>query len=179
MKIGNKLKRLRQEKLLTQEELADRCDLSKGFISQLERDLTSPSLSTLDDILEALGTNIKDFFNDKEEEKIIFGNDDVYKIVNDDYGYEIKWVIPNAQKNKMEPILINLQSKGKYKLEVAHEGEEYGYVLSGTIYVHLGNKKFKAKKGESFYYKANVDHYISNAGKKEAVVLWIATPPSF
>ncbi|MGB4842558.1 MAG: helix-turn-helix transcriptional regulator, partial [Leptotrichiaceae bacterium] len=53
MKIGNKLKRLRQEKLLTQNELADRCDLSKGFISQLERDLTSPSLSTLDDILEA------------------------------------------------------------------------------------------------------------------------------
>ena len=72
MKIGNKLKRLRQEKLLTQNELADRCDLSKGFISQLERDLTSPSLSTLDDILEALGTNIKDFFNDHEQEKIVF-----------------------------------------------------------------------------------------------------------
>ncbi len=77
MKIGNKLKRLRQEKLLTQNELADRCDLSKGFISQLERDLTSPSLSTLDDILEALGTNIKDFFNDHEQEKIVFGQDDI------------------------------------------------------------------------------------------------------
>ena len=78
MKIGNKLKRLRQEKLLTQNELADRCDLSKGFISQLERDLTSPSLSTLDEILEALGTNIKDFFNDHEQEKIVFGQDDIY-----------------------------------------------------------------------------------------------------
>ena len=62
MKIGEKLKSLRQEKLLTQNELADRCELSKGFISQLERDLTSPSLSTLEDILEVLGTNIRDFF---------------------------------------------------------------------------------------------------------------------
>ena len=84
MKIGNKLKRLRQEKLLTQNELADRCDLSKGFISQLERDLTSPSLSTLDDILEALGTNIKDFFNDHEQQKIVFGQDDIYEIENEE-----------------------------------------------------------------------------------------------
>ena len=101
MKIGNKLKRLRQEKLLTQNELADRCDLSKGFISQLERDLTSPSLSTLDDILEALGTNIKDFFNDHEQEKIVFGQDDIYEIENEELEYVLKWLIPNAQKNKM------------------------------------------------------------------------------
>ena len=70
MKIGEKLKSLRQEKLLTQNELADRCELSKGFISQLERDLTSPSLSTLEDILEVLGTNIRDFFNENQQEKI-------------------------------------------------------------------------------------------------------------
>ena len=179
MKIGNKLKRLRQEKLLTQNELADRCDLSKGFISQLERDLTSPSLSTLDDILEALGTNIKDFFNDHEQEKIVFGQDDIYEIENEELEYILKWLIPNAQKNKMEPILLILKEGGKYKLETAHEGEEFGYVLSGTVHIHLGSKKYKAKKCESFYYNANVDHYISNHGKKEATILWVATPPSF
>ena len=76
MKIGEKLKSLRQEKLLTQNELADRCELSKGFISQLERDLTSPSLSTLEDILEVLGTNIRDFFNEKKKKKIVFSVED-------------------------------------------------------------------------------------------------------
>ena len=55
MKIGNRLKELRIQKGLTQEELADRCELSKGFISQLERDLTSPSIATLVDILQCLG----------------------------------------------------------------------------------------------------------------------------
>ena len=83
-KIGKNIKALREAHGETQNELADRFDLSKGFISQLERDLTSPSLSTLDDILEALGTNIKDFFNDHEQEKIVFGHDDIYEIENEE-----------------------------------------------------------------------------------------------
>ncbi|MDD5959531.1 MAG: helix-turn-helix transcriptional regulator, partial [Methanobrevibacter wolinii] len=61
MQIGDKIKRMRIEKGLTQEELANRCELSKGFISQLENDLTSPSIATLIDILEILGTNLKEF----------------------------------------------------------------------------------------------------------------------
>ena len=62
MKIGNKLRRLRLQLGLTQKELADRCELSKSFISLLERDLTSPSLDTLSDLLEALGT-VKQAYN--------------------------------------------------------------------------------------------------------------------
>ena len=57
MNIGEKLKELRIQRNLTQEELADRCELSKGFISQLERDLASPSIATLKDILECLGSS--------------------------------------------------------------------------------------------------------------------------
>ena len=63
MNIGNKLKELRVQKGLTQEELADRAELSKGFISQLERDLTSPSIATLVDILQVLGTDLNEFFS--------------------------------------------------------------------------------------------------------------------
>lgn len=70
MQIGEKIKRLRIEKQLTQEELANRCELSKGFISQLERDLTSPSIATLTDILDALGTNLNEFFREDPEEKL-------------------------------------------------------------------------------------------------------------
>lgn len=61
MNIGEKIKRLRKKNGLTQEELADRCELTKGFISQIERDLTSPSIATLVDILESLGTNLQEF----------------------------------------------------------------------------------------------------------------------
>lgn len=62
MDIGAKIKRIRLSNQLTLEELANRSELTKGFLSQLERDLTSPSVATLENILEALGTNLKDFF---------------------------------------------------------------------------------------------------------------------
>lgn len=79
MRIGSKIKELRVLKGLTQEELADRAELSKGFISQLERDLTSPSIATLVDILQCLGTDLKTFFDDTEDDRVIFKKEDYLK----------------------------------------------------------------------------------------------------
>ena len=79
MNIGEKIKRIRLENNLTQEELADRCELSKGFISQLERDMTSPSIASLVDILESLGTNLQEFFSETVDEKIVFKKEDFLK----------------------------------------------------------------------------------------------------
>ena len=76
MVIGEKIKNLRLYCNLTQEELADRCELTKGYISQLENDLTSPSIATLIDILSALGTSLKEFFAEEEEKKIVFSESD-------------------------------------------------------------------------------------------------------
>lgn len=179
MEIGEKIKRLRIQNSLTQEELADRCELTKGFISQMERDLTSPSIATLADILEGLGTNLKDFFNEIEDDKIVFSKDDAFVSENQDYKYILQWIIPNAQKNIMEPILIELEAGGRTKEDSPHEGEEFGYVMTGMIFIHIGSEKHKVRKGESFYYKANSNHYISNAGKTKATVLWVSSPPSF
>ena len=179
MEIGEKIRRLRIEKQLTQEELANRCELSKGFISQVENDLTSPSIATLIDILHTLGTNLKEFFNDNEAERITFSSEDMFEKEDEELKYNLKWLVPNAQKNKMEPIMITLEQNGRYIEEEPHEGEEFGFVLSGTIYLHLGDKKYKVKKGESFYYKPRENQYISNCGKSQAKVIWISTPPSF
>ena len=128
MEIGDKIKNLRIKNALTQEELANRCELTKGFISQLERDLTSPSIATLMDILEGLGTNLKDFFNEITDEKIVFTKEDAFIKDND---------------------------------------------------LHMGNLKHRVKKGESFYYKPGVAHYLSNPGNSKAFVLWVSTPPIF
>lgn len=179
MEIGKKIRRLRTQNSLTQEELAERCELTKGFISQVERDLTSPSIATLTDILEGLGTNLRDFFNEIEDEKIVFTKDDVFVTENEELKYTLNWIIPNAQKNTMEPTLIELEAEGRTKEDSPHEGEEFGYVIKGSIFVYLGNEKHKVRKGESFYYKANFNHYIANAGKTKASVIWVSTPPSF
>ena len=70
MDIGSKIKELRIANGLTQEELADRSELSKGFISQMENNLTSPSIATLIDVLQCLGTDLKHFFSDVEDKQI-------------------------------------------------------------------------------------------------------------
>lgn len=179
MQIGEKIKNLRIKNALTQEELANRCELTKGFISQLERDLTSPSIATLVDLLEGLGTNLKDFFNETTDEKIVFSKEDAFEKENDEHKNIINWIIPNAQKNAMEPIHVEIAPGGRTKEMPPHEGEEFGYVLSGSIILHLGIEKHKVRKGESFYLKPGMGHYLSNEGKISASVIWVSTPPIF
>ena len=179
MEIGNKIKELRIKMNLTQEELANRCELSKGFISQVERDITSPSIATLIDILESLGTNINDFFSVAAPEKIVFVKDDVFVQEDDELGSRIDWIIPNAQKNIMEPILITLKPGGRSIKHLPYEGEAFGYVVYGSVTLHMGSRKHRVKRGESFYYKANEEHFIENKSGREAAVIWVTTPPSF
>lgn len=179
MNIGKKIKELRIQKGLTQEELADRAELSKGFISQLERDLTSPSITTLVDILQCLGTDLKDFFNDSTDEQIVFHESDFFEKNDDELKNKIEWIIPNAQKNIMEPIRLTLKNGGSTYPDIPHEGEEFGYVLSGSIKIHIGNRIYRAKKGETFYFIPSSAHYIECNDKNGATILWISTPPSF
>lgn len=177
MQIGKKIRALRYQYNLTQEELANRCELTKGYISQLENDLTSPSIATLIDILSALGTSLKEFFAEEEEEKIVFSHDDFIEKNTDDF--QLHWLVTNAQKNMMEPISVELKPNGKTEPDFPHEGEEFGYVLSGTVIVHVGSKKHKCHKGESFYFTASKSHYVENASDKPAKFIWVSTPPTF
>ena len=179
MKIGAKLKELRIAKNLTQEELADRAELSKGFISQLERDLTSPSIATLVDILQCLGTDLQEFFSAPVDEQIVFHDADYFEKIDTELKNKIEWIIPNAQKNIMEPIRLTLEPNGATYPDIPHEGEEFGYVLSGSITIHLGSRSCKAKKGEAFYFTPNTQHYIPANGKTGATLIWISTPPNF
>lgn len=177
MKLGNKIKSLRTLCGLTQEELASRCELTKGYISQLENDLTEPSISTLEDILLALGTNFKEFFSEDEEEKIIFTADDYFvKEVN---NHKITWLVLNSQKNEMEPILLEMSEGEQTELDVPHEGQEFGYVVEGRVEVALGSKKYICRKGETFYFTTNKNHYLKNVGKTIAKVIWVSSPPNF
>ncbi len=177
MELGAKIKEMRLQKNLTQEELADRCELTKGYISQLENDLTSPSIATLVDLLNALGSNLSDFFHEEAEEKVVFSVDEYIEKRSE--GMLLSWVIPNAQKNMMEPVLVELEAGAQTQADFPHEGEEFGYVLEGKVAVVTGGKSHPAKKGESFYFTAGKEHYIVNKGKSRAKFIWISTPPNF
>lgn len=176
MELGGKLRDLRLMLGLTQEELGDRCDLTKGYISQLESDSCSPSISTLEDILSALGTTLSDFFKE-EKKQVVFKSEDYF--IKEQNDHKICWLIPNSQKNEMEPILIEIDPHSCLPEHSPHEAEEFGYVVSGSIVLHLGERKYIVKKGESFYFESNSIHYLENRTETTAKVIWVTSPPSF
>ena len=176
MEIGLKIKNLRNLKNLTQEELADRCELTKGYISQLENDLTSPSIETLKDILNALGTTFGEFF-DETDNQIVFKTEEYIEKVQE--GVNMQWLVPSSQKNSMEPIVVTLESKAQTEKDLPHEGEEFGLVLEGSIELVLGKKNYKVNTKETFYFVANKPHYIKNISNCPAKIIWVSSPPNF
>ena len=176
--IGAKIRNLRNQNGLTQEELADRTELTKGFISQIERGLTAPSVSTLLDIVECLGTNLSDFFHEENELQIVYPKEDYFE-KEDEHKNSITWLIATAQSRSMEPILVQLQPGQSMPEDKPHEGEEFGYVLDGEIRLHYGEDVYTVRKGDSFIFPANRKHKISSACKKVSSILWMSSPPSF
>lgn len=177
MLLGTKIRDLRLQRNLTQEELADRCELTKGYISQLENDLTSPSIAALGDILSALGSCFSEFFKDEKDEKVVFSEVDYIEKSAD--GTVKSWLVPNAQKNRMEPIFVRLSPFSSAGEDIPHTGEEFGYVIKGSILLTLGTKKYDCHAGESFYFTADKAHGISNETDQTAEFLWISSPPNF
>jgi transcriptional regulator with XRE-family HTH domain len=176
--IGERIRTIRQAKSLTQEELASRAGLTKGFISQVERNITSLSVESLLGILDALDQKASTFFDEGFDEKIVFGKDDRVELEKE-HGAKFEILVPAAQNRLMDLALLTLFPGEMTEEEEPHEGEEFGFVLSGSIDVMLGVKTYRVKKGECFYFKASKKHYLANRRKMKAAVLWVSSPPNF
>ena len=178
MKIGERIKNLRELSNLTQEELAERAGLTKGFISQIERDLTSISLDSFLQILEAMDETMSDFFRESSAEKIVYRETDRVTIEKEKIQ-RFDLLVPGSTNRRLEPILLTLRKGQVTPKERPHEGEEFGFVLRGKVTLRFGKEALKLKRGECFYLSAEKEHWIQNTGSREAVLLWISSPPSF
>jgi transcriptional regulator with XRE-family HTH domain len=180
LKIGERLKRLRMTNSLTQEELASRADLTKGYISQLENDATSPSIATLKDIVDVFGISMHEFFAEASTgADVVFGADSRVQSTADDDGIKVELLVPGAQNREMDPALVTIEPGEEMDQQDYHEGEEFGYVLSGKIQLQLDERLYTVKKGECFYFSSDKRHSVKNTGKTEAKILWVVTPPTF
>ncbi len=174
--IGHRIKKLRIQKGLTQEELGERTDLSKGYISQVERDLASPSMETFFDILEVLGCEPKDFFDKKSsEQKILYTKEEQTVYEETDDFYKLKWLVPESNEKEMESLILTLSSNSKYKTFAPSESETLCYILSGKCMLTFGEKEYIAEEEETFYFNATDEHTLSNPFDGECKVLIVAT----
>lgn len=177
VEIGHKIKDLRLAAELTQEELANRAQLTKGFISQIENDQTSISIDSLIDILDALGTTITEFFAENDqEERIAFNKAD--RIPVEDRGAaSFELLVPGSTNMLMDPILVTLAPGESLAQEDPHSGEEFGLVLTGRLGIKYGKKSWRLKKDDCFYFESYKEHQFTNVGKTSATFVWVMTPP--
>ncbi|MDS9470432.1 helix-turn-helix domain-containing protein [Sporosarcina pasteurii] len=176
MEIGKKIKSLRLKKGLTQEELAERTDLTKGHISQLERELNSPSIETLFSLLEVLGTTPKDFFDEtKKNVKVVYTKDEQIVYADHDLNYKIRWLVPRSNENEMDPVQIEFEQQGQFKLFEPSSSETFIYVQTGIVQIELGDSIYTASEGDAVYYDASEQHRLTNVHKGKTTIILVAT----
>ncbi len=179
LKIGEKLKRLRLANDLTQEELANRTGLTKGYISQLERDHTSPSLATLKDILDVLGESLASFFEEHPEEQTVYRRNERILMAESTEEFKIELLVQASQKRDMEPVLVTLAPGAKTWEDRSHQGQEFGFILDGKVRLQLGHDRHELYEGDCFYFTSDRKHMLENVGQTHAQILWVVTPPTF
>ena len=176
LRIGEKIKALRLASDLTQEELANRASLSKGFISQLENEQTSIQIDSLSDIVEALGVGLSEFFSDDQQTKEVFKPSD--RVAVEGTGAErFELLVPGSTNNMMDPIFIQLKPGESLEKRDPHPGEQFGFVLQGTATLSIDNENFSVPRNHCFYFTSDREHQISNDSGRPVSLLWVTTPP--
>jgi len=176
LQIGSKIRGLRLRSDLTQDELARRAGLTKGFISQLENDQTSIGVDSLADILDALGVSLAKFFSDSADTQVVFGPEERIEI-EETGASKFELLVPGSTNNIMDPVLVELRPGESLDKGEPHPGEQFGFVLSGTTTLEINKTLYKVRPKHCFYFKSDSLHQISNRSDKTTSLLWVVTPP--
>jgi transcriptional regulator with XRE-family HTH domain len=172
MKIGQKMRRLRKLKGLTIEELSDHADLTKGFISQVERDKAVPTITTLKQILDVLGVELTTFFSEFEErEKNIYLQNE--RIVEkNSKNFKIEQLVPKLKYLEMEPVVITISPLSIFTKNF-EEDEGFGFVAKGRLKLAIDKEERVVQKGDCFYIFFDSKISMENLTNRAAEVLLV------
>ena len=174
--IGTHLRQLRARRRLSLVQVAQAVGISVGFLSALERSQMSGSVGTLRKLARFYKTNILDFFDASEA-----GSRQVRpsqrKVL--EAGNGVRMELLAWGNTVMEPHLFRIAPEAGSGEPYAHEGEEFIYVLRGELQISIDGEEYRLKSGDSFYFESATPHRWKNPGRKETLLLWVNTPPTF
>lgn len=180
--FGKTVKELRLKHEMTLRDLAKASGCSISFLSQLERDMMSPTVASLRKIADALGVTITSFFSDDDGDKdrIFVRKDERVRIGSQASKVTYESLKPRNANSILEPLYHTLE-KGAYSGDDnnMHLGEEFVYVLQGQVEITVGDKPMILNEGDSAVYNSNIPHRWKNTFDGKTILLWVNTPPSF
>lgn len=163
MEIGARIRKIRLQQGRTITEVAGLCGFSKGLLSKIETNKIVPAIATLTKIAGILGTRVSVLMEEGDGANVAFTPDmstfgDAFVATNK--GYSIYGLAPHFLNKKMQPLLICSQKELVQPHCVSHEGEEFIYVLEGSLTIQIGNNKYVLSKGESIYFESINEHGV-------------------
>ena len=177
--IGEKIRRRRNEIDMSMKVLAEKTGLTSGFISQVERELAEPSITSLRKISKALGVAVFHFFTEEKSPGIIVkgGNRQSRNFPKSHLKYEL--LSPDLNR-QMEMFMASLEPGAETCDEpLSHNGEEVTHVLEGTMWIKIGEDEYTLEAGDTIYYISSIPHRIVNTGKDMLKFISTITPPAF
>lgn len=166
MDIGSKIRTIRNRKKITIAQMCEGTGLSKGFISNVENNHTSPSISTLQTIAKFLEVPLPYLLLEKQQRmRVVKKNERTYSTHN-----QLK-VEHIASKDGLRMMMVEFPPGSSMGEENAHEGKENHLVLEGKVLAQQGEDSVIAEEGDSFSWNACVPHFVKNIGDEKAVIL--------
>ncbi|MEM1430625.1 MAG: XRE family transcriptional regulator [Pseudomonadota bacterium] len=181
--VGQEVRDLRKVKGMTIPQLAEVSGLSTGFISQMERGLSSPSVDALRKIAKALDVSISWFFRndeavDKTERNYVVRSQQ-RRALKYEAGIRDELLSPHL-RGQLELLHCRFPPGSSSGEETySHKGEEAGVVLQGQFELQIGDRTFLLNAGDSFGFPSTTPHRYRNPGTSETIVIWAVTPPSY
>ena len=183
IRLGRQIRHWRLVQGLTLRNMAELVGCSESLLSKIENDRTTPSLSTLHKIAVALGLSISDIFGSGESEIVTRANKRNALLVDGDESdgdrMRLEQLVPAKKGRLLQADMYIIPPGGGSNGELQHSGEEFGFVMEGSLFLTIDNMSYLLEEGDSFVFRSELTHSFANNGSKVARVLWINTPPTF
>lgn len=172
--IGERIKTRRKEMGLTLQELAARAELSAPFISQAERDLTTPSLWSLMNLAKALEVDISYFMSFPHTDQIVFRADNPNRI---DVGSVVDYIdlASDLPDRKLDAVLVRVPPGFAFPPDF-HNGEIFRYVISGELFAVAGDVETVLHAGDGMHFDGRMRHFVRNDSDADVLLLYVGTP---
>jgi len=178
VKVGESIKAIRKKKGLSLKDLAQRTGLDAELLTEIENGEVSPPLGTIIKVAKALDTKMGYFISGGEDLPYTIMRKDDRKLVSrfntgksDRYGYEFSSLAPYKRNRHMEPLIVNLEPSDIEEERSTHDGQEFIYVLEGTMEVRLEEEVHLLEPGDAIYYDSTVPHLVKCHGKDTTKIL--------
>jgi transcriptional regulator with XRE-family HTH domain len=186
VKVGVRLKHTRMLMGMSLKEVANKAGVTEGYLSKIENDVSQPSFASLHRIVQALGINMSALFASAHQ-----ADTDVYVVRKDERpilttGHRrtgnrvtLERLAPSGPEFLLQASIHVVQPRGGSDEAISHKGQEFGFVLEGTLKLFVEQSVHTLEAGDAFYFDSERGHRYANESDSTTRVLWVNTPPTF